>query len=306
MKLAPIALFVYNRPAHTQKTIEALKNNLLASESDLYIFSDAAKTAKDNDSVAKVQQLINGLDNNSFNKIEIIEQRENLGLANSIITGVTRLVNEYGRVIVMEDDLISSPYCLQYFNDALDFYLDYERVMHIGAYMYPINMAGLPDSFFFRAVPSWAWATWKRAWVHFEPDIEKLYARFDDKKISDFSIDHSENFWKQVNEYRAAKINSWAIRWYASVFLAGGLSLWPSVSFINNIGNDASGTHSDATDMYHNKELCNRRISDFPKIIEENNEAYKRIKHFYRTRKGSWLKRGMTFLRTWSKKLFRK
>lgn len=190
--LAPIALFVYNRPQHTLQTLEYLKQNELADKSRLYIFSDGAKTPQDEAKVAEVREIIRKTE--GFLSVEIIERAENVGLANSIIAGVSKLVSEYGQVIVYEDDLISSPQTLSYFNRALDHYRETERVMHIGSYMFPIQSQKLPETFFFRAATSWGWATWERAWKHFEPDIDTLINQFDEKKKADFAIDNTMNY----------------------------------------------------------------------------------------------------------------
>ncbi|MEO8795964.1 MAG: glycosyltransferase, partial [Daejeonella sp.] len=272
--LAPIALFVYNRPEHTRRTLKFLKENSLADESRLFIFSDAAAAEKDQEKVDEVRQLIRNAD--GFKKIDIIERKQNFGLANSIIDGVSKLVKEYGKVIVFEDDLISSPHTLQYFNAALKKYEWSEKVMHIGAYMYPLkeNLAsGLPETFFYRAATSWGWATWQRAWDQFEPDVDKLISQFDPKKIHEFSIENNMNFWKQIREFKAGKNNSWAIRWYASIFLNQGLTLNPAYSLVNNIGHDGSGIHSGLNDIY-NVVVNHKPITCFPDKIEENKEAY--------------------------------
>src|ERR1700730_8509030 len=123
--LAPIVLFVYNRPEHTRRTLSYLQKNLLAEESRLYIFSDGPKADDDKAKVEQVRQLIKEV--TGFKALKIINRKENLGLANSIISGVTQLVNEYGKVIVFEDDLLSSPYTLQYFNEALTRYANEEK-----------------------------------------------------------------------------------------------------------------------------------------------------------------------------------
>ena len=293
--LAPIALFVYNRPDHTRRTLKFLQQNLLADESRLFVFSDAAARPADQDKVSEVRDLLTVL--SGFKNVEIIERKSNLGLAQSIIDGVSRLVTEYGKVIVFEDDLISSPYTLRYFNDALTRYQDEEEVMHIGAYMYPIqnlakagNPKCLPETFFYRAATSWGWATWQRAWNNFEPDIDLLISRFDSRMINDFSIDGYMNFWKQMNEFKTGKNNSWAIRWYASIFLRKGLTLNPSVSMINNIGHDGTGVHSGLNDIY-NVVINDKPIAYFPDLITENKEAYTCIKNFLKTRKGSFRQR---------------
>src|SRR5690606_30258722 len=109
----------------------------------------------------------------------------------------------YKQVIVFEDDLITSPHTLTYFNEGLTRYKEKENVMHLGAYMYPLKNEALPETFFYRAATSWGWATWERAWLHFEPNIDTLIAQFDKKKIKDFSIDGQMNFWKQVNDFRS-------------------------------------------------------------------------------------------------------
>jgi hypothetical protein len=260
-KLAPIALFVYNRPEHTRRTLAYLQKNVLADESRLFIFSDAAKTPADQQKVDEVRQII--ADVSGFKAVKVTERKTNLGLANSIIAGVTKLVNEYGRVIVFEDDLLSSPYTLEYFNEALTRYQDEEKIMHIGAYMYDLKDRTLPQTFLFRAATSWGWATWDRAWKNFEPDVDVLIGQFDRSKINKFSIEGTMNFWKQMQEFKAGKNNSWAIRWYASIFLKGGLTLNPSQSLILNIGNDGSGIHSNNEPMYQVR-IAQRPVKFFP------------------------------------------
>lgn len=292
--LAPIALFVYNRPEHTRRTISYLQQNLLADESRLYIFCDAAKTDADKPKVEQVRQLLN--DVSGFKSVKVVLRDQNLGLAESIISGVTKLVYEYGKVIVFEDDLLSSPYTLQYFNDALTRYANHEQVMHIGAYMYNLHDKALPETFFYRAATSWGWATWARAWKNFEPDVDKLINQFDNLKIARFSIEGKMNFWKQIEQFKAGKNNSWAIRWYASIFLKNGLTLNPSQSLIQNIGHDGTGVHSNNEDMYH-VQMARKQVTQFPDVIQENEQAYKAIKHFLANRKGTLLQRVRRFVK---------
>jgi len=291
---APIALFVYNRPQHTERTVKFLKQNELASESRLFIFSDGAKSTTDEDKVNEVREFIKKID--GFKSVEIIESKINLGLANSIIAGVTRLTKEYGQAIVFEDDLISSPYTLTYFNEALNRYREEEKVMHIGAYMYVLGDKNLPDSFFYRAATSWGWATWERAWQNFEPNIDKLIKQFDGKKKDAFSIEKTMNFWKQMQDFKKGKNNSWAIRWYASIFLKGGLTLNPSQSLVNNIGHDGTGVHSGMNDIY-NVIINPQPIKTFPTVVEENKAAYTAIKTFLANRKGSMVSRIKRFVK---------
>ena len=291
---APIALFVYNRPEHTRRTLKFLKQNLLADESRLFIYSDAVKDAAQQLNVDEVRGIIQSVD--GFKTVEIIERKSNFGLANSIIDGVSKLVNEYGKVIVFEDDLISSAFTLQYFNDALNRFQKEEKVMHIGAYMYPLKNENLPQTFFYRAATSWGWSTWKRAWDNFEPDIDTIIEQFDREKRHQFSIEGTMNFWKQLQEFKKGKNNSWAIRWYASIFLANGLALHPSHSLINNIGHDGSGIHSGMNDIY-NVIINPNPVTFFPDEVKENELADQEIKKFLKTRKGNLWQRVLRFIR---------
>jgi hypothetical protein len=295
-KLAPIALFVYNRPEHTRRTLQFLQQNELAADSCLFIFSDGPKNAKQAEKVAEVRALIKQVE--GFKSVEIIERSSNLGLANSVISGVSLLMEQFGRAIVFEDDLITSPYTLRYFNDALARYQNEEKVMHIGAYMYPLPLPEseqLSETFFFRAATSWGWATWARAWQQFNPDVEALMKQFDSEQKHQFSIEGSMNFWKQMQELKARRNNSWAIRWYASIFLKGGLTLNPAHSLVSNIGHDGSGVHSGINEIY-NVSIHPQPVKHFPELIAEHVGAYDLIKAFLKNRKGNLWQRGLRYL----------
>lgn len=299
--LAPILLFVYNRPSHTRKVLSALEEANLAAESTLYIFSDGAKDTLNIDLVNQVRAIIS--EPWLFKNIKIIERNKNFGLAANIIDGVSTVIKKFGRVIVLEDDLEISKYGLEYFNDALTTYQFEEKVMEISGYMYPVKDTSiLEESYFFRVANSWGWATWARAWNHFESDIAKLTENFTKEDIKRFTIDNTENFWKQVQQFKAGKINSWAIRWYLSIFNKGGLVLYPRESMIQNIGTDGSGTHSDEDTAYA-VSLANKPVTYFPKEIEENKVAYEAIRYFYKSRKGSLMQRAIRYgKKVWKKK----
>ena len=293
MSTAPIILFVYNRPDHTLRTLKALENNNLASESELFIYADAAKNEQSKAAVEQVREIINR--NWRFKSVTLTLRESNCGLAANVIDGVTKIVEQYGQVIVLEDDLVTSPFALEYFNDALELYRHQDQVMQISGYGYPVkDIETLPETFFFRVANSWGWATWDRAWNHFNSDINALTDDFTAEQIHQFSIEGKENFWKQVKEFKAGKINSWAIRWYASVFKNNGLVLYPRNSLTQNIGNDGSGTHTAAETTYQ-VVLANKKITQFPQEIQEHAQAYQSIKYFYAHRKGSLLQRGIRF-----------
>lgn len=248
--LAPIALFVYARPAHTRKAVEALQGNALAAESDLFIFSDAAKTAQAAPAVREVRAYIRGI--TGFRSVTLIERETNFGLSASIIDGVTRLSNDYGRVIVVEDDVVAAPGFLRFMNQALDAYEGEEKVMHVSGYMFPVAGAeALPSTFFFRAPSCWGWGTWKRAWDLFEPDSRRLLREIKSRNAGhEFDLRGAAGYVKMLRRQAAGRIDSWAVRWYGSIFLHGGLCLHPARSLSQNIGLDGTGEHCGPYDMY--------------------------------------------------------
>jgi hypothetical protein len=277
---APIALFVYNRPRHTRDTVAALQCNHDALDSDLYVFSDGAKGAEDMPRVEEVRRYVRKI--SGFKSVTVIESTTNSGLANSIISGVTRLCRDHGRVIVLEDDLITSPHFLTFMNNALNRYEGESRVMHIAGYMFPIDPIGLPQTLFLRTSSCWGWATWKRAWDRFEKNPQNLLERFDSDMRQAFNFDNSYDHWNQVLQNVAGKIDTWAVFWYASVFLNGGLCLHPAVSLVQNIGLDGSGVHCGSDQAYEGT-LGNILITQFEPIISENERALDRVKTFYRS-----------------------
>ena len=294
MTYSPIALFVYNRPTHTRQTIEALQKNALAMQSDLIIFSDAPKDETQVEAVDNVRQYIHQI--NGFKSIAIVERETNFGLAKSIIDGVTSIVNERGRIIVLEDDLVTSPHFLDYMNTALNVYQNEEKIMHISGYMFPIDNAGLPETFFLRTASCWGWATWDRAWRHFEKNPKKLLDENTEKIIHRFNMDGSYNFWTQIEQNERGLINTWAVFWYASVFQRKGLCLHPAVSMVNNIGNDGTGIHCDESAIFFTQ-LASKDITYFESNHAEGAQALERTKNFFLSTKLSFLSRVLTMLK---------
>lgn len=278
MTYSPIALFVYNRPQHTRQTVEALQKNALAIYSDLIIFSDAPKNDMADNAVREVRNYIKSI--TGFKSVSIVERLENFGLARSIIDGVTSIVNERGRIIVLEDDLITSQHFLTFMNDGLDAYQDNDKVMHISGYMFPIDTAGLPETFFLRTASCWGWATWSKAWKYFDKNAEKLVDDFSKEAINRFNMDGAYNFWAQVEQNKNGMLNTWAIFWYTSIFQLGGLCLHPRDSMVDNIGHDATGEHC-AENGYFAAVLATERISFFEKNIAEHTLALARTKNFF-------------------------
>jgi len=278
--LSPIVLFVYNRPDHTRQTIDALAANFLANESELFIYSDAPKNQEAVEGVQAVRSLIKNVQ--GFKSITIIERDKNWGLANSIIDGVTSIVNKYGKVIVMEDDIVTSSFFLQFMNKALNYYEAEKRVWHISGWNCLDNVDGLEDVFFWRTMDCWGWATWNDRWQYFEKDVNKLIHEFKKKDIYKFNMNNSENIWWQVLANKAGKINTWAVFWYATIFKNKGLCLNPTISFVKNIGLDGTGINCVSTPMYLNKHLSEKDINFNSIIVKENDDAFKRIVLHYR------------------------
>lgn len=280
MKTTPIALFVYNRPVHTRQTIEALKNNRISDQSDLIIFSDAPENKASEIEVMKVREYISSI--KGFNSVKVVERENNLGLADSIIDGVSQLCDEHGKVIVLEDDLITSNRFLEFMNLALDRYSDQKKVWHISGWNYPIEANALPEVFFMRVMNCWGWATWADRWEHFRKNPGRIMHEWDDEKIRKFNLDGANNFWAQVTGNHAGTIKTWAVFWYATIFEHQGLCLNPAKTFIQNIGHDGSGEHCSETDVYSSA-LSRELVTNFPDPESENTKAVGLIQEFYRS-----------------------
>jgi len=276
---APVVLFTYNRPWHTRQTVTALQNNEPARNSELYIFSDGPKNQEDEQNVVEVRRFIRTV--SGFKKTIIVEQTENRGLADSIINGVSEVVNDRGRVIVLEDDLLTGPNFLGFMNTALDYYQEKNDVWHISGWNYPIDSAELPDTFLWRAMNCWGWATWADRWQYYRRDPEELIKSFTREDIFRFNLDGNFDFWRQVKRNAAGKIKSWAIFWYAAIFRHKGLCLNPTRSLVRNIGRDGSGKHcgngdSSRSPISHPETMP----GDFPERMEEDRLALNHIKKY--------------------------
>ena len=274
MKYAPIVLFVYNRPYHTRRTLEALSRNELAIESDLFIFADGAKENATSEQLHQIEETRKVIKEKQWCKnVEIIESTKNKGLANSIIDGVTKIVNQYGKIIVLEDDLLTGKYFLNYMNDALDKYENEDRVISIHGFMYE-HSENLQETFFIKGADCWGWATWKRGWDLFNPDGNELLKRIKKQKLGkQFDLDGVYDYVKMLKNQIKGKNDSWAIRWHASAFLADKLTLYPSKSLVVNFGFDGSGTHCSELQMKFNEDYENTKIKIDKILIEENQNA---------------------------------
>lgn len=278
--LAPIALFVYNRLAHAQKTIEALKENALAAQSEIFIFSDGPKDSSDEIKVNAVRSFVKQI--SGFKNVTVTVRQKNAGFAEAITSGVTDIVNRFGKIIVVEDDLVTSPHFLEFMNDALNLYGNDEKVMEVSGYLWP-EKKELPETFFLIAAPCWGWATWARAWKEFNPNVRHLMSEIKSKNlVRKFNFDGSHNFFNHLQANADGNMKTWAIRWYASVFLRDGLCLYPKKSLTHNIGNDGSGTHDDPLKVFDTK-LSQEKIKVERMPLEESAYARGLYRKFLKT-----------------------
>ena len=285
---APVLLFVYNRPAHTRRLVESLLQNPESAESRLFIYSDAPRDESVRPAVDEVRRYVRSI--RGFDRVEVVERTENWGLARSIIDGVSTALQRFDRVIVLEDDLVLSPYFLRFMNEALETYKDEPRVGHIQACDFTQDPS-LPDTFLIKWTGSWGWATWRRAWKHFNPDGQALLDELERRRLTrTFDFDGAYRYTRMLRRQVEGKNNSWAIRWNASLFLADILSLNVGRSLVQNTGFDGSGTHCGGGGLYAStlwmKPLPVVRIS--PAV--ENPAARHAIARYYRRHFGFWAK----------------
>jgi hypothetical protein len=296
INLAPIALFVYNRPFHTSETLKALKENLHASESELFVFSDGAKSPKDIPSVEQVRKIINGI--SGFKNITIIEQDKNLGLANSIIKGVTKLCNEYGRVIALEDDLITSSYFLKYMNDGLNFYESFNNVFTISGFSHNSRLMKISkdypyDVYFTFRNSSYGWGTWRDRWEKADWGLTDFNEFISDKKKQKLFNKSGDDLTNLLVKQVKGRIDSWSIRWTYSHFKNNALAVYPRYSYIDNIGFDGSGIHYNRPVLNYDNDLSKSIAGPVfvPPFIDE-----KILKAFQNIYKYSLLKKSKRFI----------
>ena len=292
---APIVLFVYNRLDHTKETLKALKLNRLASKSDLFIFCDGAKKEYD-EKVVEVQEYCKSVD--GFKSVTVNIRNENAGLAKSIIEGVSKVVQEHKKVIVLEDDIVTSPTFLTFMNQSLDFYQNKDEVWHISGWNYPIENKDLDDVFFWRVMNCWGWATWADRWSYFDKNPNQLINSWSKKQKHHFDLDGSGVFWNQVKKNANGKLNTWAIFWYATIYEHQGYCLNPAKTYVNNIGEDGSGENCVIKKENNKTPLNIFETTSFPTKVQESELAVTKIKEYYRDARGNIFTRAYLHYRT--------
>lgn len=282
---APIAVFAYNRPHHLNRLFDCLFANELFSRSPVFVFSDGPRDQENRAAVVATRSVARG---RLGSRGQIIASEENKGLAQSIIAGVTDLCNRFGRVIVFEDDLVLHSRCLDFLNAALRHYANDASIQHVNAYRYPLPAASVP--YLSRLASSWGWATWQRAWTNCEFDAAKLvHAIRDADLISALDFEGTFPYYRMLRSQARGEIDSWAIRWYASILLRGGLAVCPNASLVSNHGFDNTGVHCGVSSTYEVD--LGAASEEWPIALSEDMLAFRQMQAFFQTVQGGFTRR---------------
>jgi len=278
MPLAPLALFVFNRPEHTKRTIDALLANPEITETPVFVFADGPRTHGETSLVARTRAVVR---ESGFRNLTVLERDQNFGLARSIIHGVGDLCERFGRVIVLEDDLVVSHSFLRFMNAALERYAEDNRVYHVSGYMFPVDALTNDEVVFLPFVNPWGWGTWKRAWGRFDPSARAFgHLKAHRALRRRFDFGGSFFFYRMLEAQQAGRVDSWFIRWNLSVFVSRGMAVYPAISLVQNTGFGVGATHTAAPDF---RFMLATAHEHFPKRFQEpafDKAALSRIRRF--------------------------
>jgi hypothetical protein len=288
MMSTPIAVFIYNRPDHARQLFDSLLKCARLEECDVHIFCDGPKKPEHESGVQAVRRLVDEFVT-TYNA-KVVKREQNMGLARSIVSGVTELCGQYGRVIVLEDDFILHPFYLDFMLQALDRYMDDGRVAQIAGFTFPIQTPPKPDAFFLPLTTSWGWATWQRAWQLFSWEVDSALRILDadPKKRARFDLDGAYPYLDMLRRASEGKVDSWAIRWYWRTFMADKLTLYPRRSLVWQNGFDEAATNTNTTgtglqmslDVFLHTEWCS--LLSFPDAVQADPIALDNVKSFLR------------------------
>lgn len=281
---APVAFFTYIRFKKLKRVIEKLKKNDLSKKTDIFFFSDAAKNTNDIKKVNRVREYLKNI--KGFKKKRIIIRSKNLGNGTNIIKGINEVFKKYDKIIVLEDDLDIGENFLTFMNNCLFKYSKNKKIWHVGGWTYNINIKNQYDIFFSRIMNCWGWATWKNRWKFFEKNPKKLIKYFDNnfEKINKFNLNGKINYFSQIVRNKNKNINTWAVFWYAQIFINNGLCISPNVSLVNNNGFDIDSTHSHPEHFFniiYKTKISKKKNFKLPDEINENFDYYKLLENFF-------------------------
>jgi hypothetical protein len=277
-----IAVFAYKRPWHLQETLHALSQNHGAISLPVYIFIDGPRSASDRSAVNDVYATASRA--TGFKSVTTITSTANKGLFKALTEGISEVLEKHDSVIVVEDDIVTSPHFINYMTKALILYRDEERVASVHGYTPPIK-ADLPETFFLRGADCWGWATWRNRWSLFRSDAGQLAMEIKAQGLSHyFNLNSNLPFMQMLEDRADCKNNSWAICWHASCFLADRLTLYPRLSLVSNIGFDHSGENCGPSDIYATK-AYQGSISVTPIPLKVNHKTFIIYCNHFRQRK---------------------
>lgn len=288
-----IACFVYRRPDLTSQMLNSLAANPESCRLPLYVFSDGAKTAEEKDGVEETRRVVESFSDSL--DITFINNSENVGLSRQIISGVTKVLESYESVVVLEDDLILSPFFLRFMLDGLNVYQDCQKVISVHGYFYP-HQDSLPDSFLLRGADCWGWATWRRGWELFVSDSDLLLNELTGRRLlGKFNYGVGRSYTKMLTADRDGVIDSWAVRWHASAILNNALTVYPGESLVLNAGHDGSGTHSLVTNRFESS-MATRPLRIKRQKLVESGRGLRVVRNHLNGNTGGRTPRGGKFL----------
>ena len=279
---APIAIFTFKRLHYLKILINSLKRNSISKHSDVFIFSDGWKCDSEREHVLNVRKYIVKI--SGFKKVLIILRPNNFGLSKNIIDGINYVLKKNKKIIVLEEDLELSKYFLNFINEGLKIYENEKKVASINGWFFPIDHnKNVPENFFIRGADCWGWGTWKRAWIKFNPNGKELFNKISQQNLSvSFNFNNSFNYMKMLEDQINKKNQSWAIRWYASMFLRKMYTLHPKNSLVRNIGTK-NGVNSRFDFLNLGQKFKKKRYSPvYIKKVEEDIIARKQIESFFK------------------------
>lgn len=267
--LAPVVLFVYKRPNHTRQTVEYLQRNSLSRHSDLFIFSEFPKKDAFAKEVEQVREYIKTID--GFKSVTIIERPQFMGLSKSVISGISSVFEKYNRVIVLEDDILTAPFFLEYMNEGLDKYETDKRIFSVTGFIYPPNLMKIYKEYnkevcLLPRASSWGWGTWKSRWEKVDWEVKDFNAFYSNRELQKQYDQTGGDKSRMLINQMSKKIDSWAIRWDYTHYKNNAFGVFPVKSIINNIGLDESGTHTQKLQSHSN--LISTVKPTFPATIE--------------------------------------
>lgn len=284
---APIVLFVYNRPVHTKKTIDCLLRNKCASESELFVYSDACKNEGELAAVNEVRKYVKGI--SGFKKIEVVERVNNYGLANNVISGVSDVIGVYKKVVVLEDDLVTSPFFLSYMNDVLRTYENNDKVFSVTGFSFKKNMLGLDKDYrygvYMNVRPmSWSWGTWYDRWVGIKWDLKDEYDDLKKIRKKRQLLDKGgTDLYFMLDSQMKNLIDSWYVRWAYNAIIKEKYTIYPVDTYVVNYGHDGSGVHKsyDKKGVFVNGEICMDDDCKLMEIVEVDKNVVRKFNKIF-------------------------